>query len=109
MAKKFGKIVLGAVAISAAVGGAYYYLTKKNQDVDAEFEDEDFDAFDVEFDDDDTSRSYTTLDSVVTKDEVEDTPVSTAKEEAEELINEATATLNEANNKIEDFFNDEQA
>ncbi len=96
MAKKFGKIVLGAVAISAAVGGAYYYLTKKDQNVDAEFDDEDFDAFDVEFDDDDTSRSYTTLDTV------------SAKEEADELIKDATSTLEEANHKIENFFNDEE-
>lgn len=97
MAKNFGKIILGAVAISAAVGGVYYYLTRKDQCPVSDYDDEDFDAFDVEFDDDDTNRNYTTLDDIPAKNTPSEEESNSAMQEAQELLRKANATLEEAN------------
>lgn len=51
MAKKFGKFLLFAAAVSAAVG-AYYYMKEKNEPILLGEEDEDFDDFDFEDEED---------------------------------------------------------
>ena len=57
--KKFLKGIMGLASIAAVAGGAYYLTKKWLEDKDEDF-DEDFD--DLDFDDEEDSREYVTLD-----------------------------------------------
>ncbi len=114
MAKNFGKIILGAVTISAAVAGVYYYFTQKDHQYDLDFDDEDFDAFDADFDHE-ASRNYTTLDQDTASSDATDTTNAATTpssdhclvQEAGEIAANASKEIKEANHIIENFFDDE--
>lgn len=94
MAKKFGKFLVTAAAISGAAAGAYYYLKKKNEAAEPIEDDfEDFDDFseDLEEETEDTTveeRSYVDL------------SLDKAKEALENVATDAVE-------KTEEFFDDE--
>ena len=91
---KWGKTILGLVAVGGAVVAGALYLSKKNKcedcdDFDAEFEDEDFDL------DGDlkpaADRGYVSLTpSAEADEEVAEKAEEEATEEAEEVIEEKT-------------------
>ena len=51
----FGKFALFCAAVGAAAAGAYYYLSKREEEIADSFDDDDFDDFDDFDDDEDTS------------------------------------------------------
>lgn len=127
MAKKFGKFLMTTAALGAIAASAYYFLRKKDAEMDDDFdEEEDFDDFDEDLDEEDTSkaeaeRKYVDLD--LTK------AAETAAEKAEEgaeafkegldavkaettdkivgAVNQAEKAAGEAAAKVEEFFDDE--
>lgn len=58
MSKKngFGKFIVFCAAIGAAAAGAYYYLSKRDEAIADDFDDDDYEDFD-DFEDDDYSTT----------------------------------------------------
>jgi len=110
MAKK-GKKLLSLMALAAAAAGTYCYLKKKNEDIPANMEDDDFDEFDVDVDDGPVSkssngkRSYVSLDFNTVEEKVKGavSKVADAADKAKEVVGEK---LNVAAGKVEEFFDD---
>lgn len=95
MAKKFGKFLMTAAAISGAAAGVYYYLKKKNESAEPIEDDfEDFDDFSEDLEEEesedtaDEDRSYVDLN------------LDKAKEALENVATDAVE-------KTEEFFDDE--
>jgi len=95
MAKKFGKFLVTAAAISGAVAGAYYYLKKKNEAAEVIEDDfDDFDDFSEDLEEEEAEdatgedRSYVDLN------------LDKAKEALENVATDAVE-------KTEEFFDDE--
>ena len=114
MSKKnsIGKIILGAVTLTAGVVALCYYFNQDRFKAKDIFDDEDFDSFDVDFDDEEP-RNYTTLENETSSDSEATSDTSEKEEnelvkEAGEIASNATETLKEANHVIENFFDDEK-
>ena len=120
MAKKFGKILMVTAALGAVAAGAYYCLRGKNSSVDDHFDDDDdFDNFDDDLEEEETTqeadRNYVDLDLEkadefkegldAAKAEATDKVVGAAKEAAEAV----KETVDKAEVKVEEFFDDEDA
>ena len=125
MAKKFGKFVMTTAALSALAAGAYYYLKKKDSLDDDYFDEEDeYDDFDEDLDEEGTDkkseadRKYVDLDLTKAADAVAEKAddfkegLDAAKAEAEDKIvgavEGAAKAANNAEAKVEEFFNDEE-
>lgn len=123
MSKKFGKFFLAAT-IGAVAGGAYYFLKKKDAEMDGAFdEDDDFDDFDEDLDGEDTSgnadaeRKYVDLDLTKAAEKVEEKAeqfkegLNAVKAEATDKIvgavDDAAKAAGEAASKVEEFFDDD--
>lgn len=126
MAKKFGKFVMTTAAIGALVAGAYCYLKKKDSLDDDYFDDEDeYDDFDEDLDEEGTDkkseadRKYVDLDLTKAADAVSEKAddfkegLEAAKADAEDKIvgaaEGAAKAVNNAETKVEEFFNDEDS
>ncbi len=101
MAKKFGKFLLGATVIgAAAAAAAYYYYQKKDDDaitLDDEYEDE------FEDEDEDEETGYVSLGkATASTDEKIFTPLSETAKKVEDVVQEATET-------VEEFFDEDDA
>lgn len=128
MAKKFGKFVMATAVLSALAAGAYYFFVKKEDFLDDDFdEDDDYDDFDEDLDDDEvsakseTDRKYVDLDLTKAAEKAEDAAkekaeefkegLNAAKAEASDKIvgvaQDAAKAVNEAEAKVEEFFDDE--
>ena len=113
MAKK-GKKLLSLMALAAAAAGTYCYLKKKNEDIPANMEDDDYDDFDVDVDDGPVSkssngkRSYVSLDFNTVEEKVKGavSKVADAADKAKEVVGEK---LNVAAGKVEEFFDDRKS
>ena len=114
MAKK-GRKLLSLMALAAAAAGTYCYLKKKNEDIPANMEDDDFDDFDVDVDDGPVSksstngkRSYVSLDFNTVEEKVKGavSKVADAADKAKEVVGEK---LGVAAGKVEEFFDDRKA
>ena len=99
----FGKFILFCATVGAAAAAVYYYLTKRDEAIADEFDDDDFDDFeDFEDEDEDApeikfgSRKYVDI----------TTPESEAEAKGDEKLDEADASSEEPA-KSEEFFNDE--
>ena len=82
---KWGKKILGLVAVGTAAAGALYYLKKKDMEDPDQFED-DFEDEDFDLDNDlkpVTDREYVPL-NTVTKDAAEEEPKDNNDSEAED-------------------------
>lgn len=125
MAKKFGKFVMTTAALSALAAGAYYFLKKKESLENDYFDDEDeFDDFDEDLDESDADRKseadrkYVDLDLTKAAEAVSEKAedfkegLNAAKAEAEDKIvgaaEDAAKAVNDAETKVEEFFNDEE-
>ncbi|MCM1387391.1 MAG: hypothetical protein NC231_08695 [Bacillus sp. (in: Bacteria)] len=127
MSKKFGKFFMAAT-IGAIAGGAYYFLKKKDAEMDDAFdEDDDFDEFDEDLDGDDASgkieadRKYVDLDLTKAADAAADKAgekaeqfkegLDAAKAEATDkivgAINDTAKAVDGAAAKVEEFFDDD--
>ena len=121
MSKKFGKFFLAAT-IGAVAGGAYYFLKKKDAEMDGAFdEDDDFDDFDEDLDGEDASgeaeRKYVDLDLTKAAEKVEEKAeqfkegLNAVKAEATDKIvgavDDAAKAAGEAASKVEEFFDDD--
>ncbi|MCM1254292.1 MAG: hypothetical protein NC321_15855 [Clostridium sp.] len=127
MSKKFGKFFMAAT-IGAIAGGAYYFLKKKDAEMDDAFdEDDDFDEFDEDLDGEDASgkaeadRKYVDLDLTKAADAVAEKAeekaeqfkegLDAAKAEATDKIvgavNETAKAVDGAAAKVEEFFDDD--
>ena len=123
MSKKFGKFFLAAT-IGAVAGGAYYFLKKKDAEMDGAFdEDDDFDDFDEDLDGEDasgnaeTERKYVDLDLTKATEKVEEKAeqfkegLDAVKAEATDKIvgavDDAAKAAGEAASKVEEFFDDD--
>ncbi len=115
MAKKFGKFLMVTAALGAVAAGAYYYLRGKDKLVDDEFDDDDdFDNFDEDLDEEDSSkqtdanRNYVDLDLEKSKAEDFKEGLDAAKvEAADKVVGAAKETAAKVENKVEEFFDDE--
>ncbi len=115
MAKKFGKFLMVTAALGAVAAGAYYYLRGKDKLVDDEFDDDDdFDNFDEDLDEEDSSkqtdanRNYVDLDLEKSKAEEFKEGLDAAKvEAADKVVGAAKETAAKVENKVEEFFDDE--
>lgn len=115
MAKKFGKFLMVTAALGAVAAGAYYYLRGKDKLVDDEFDDDDdFDNFDEDLDEEDSSkqtdanRNYVDLDLEKSKAEEFKEGLDAAKvEAADKVVGAVKETAAKAENKVEEFFDDE--
>ena len=129
MAKKFGKFLMATAALGAAAAGAYYYLQGKNRFADESFDDDDdFDNFDDDLEEDETSkeadRSYVDLDLEKAEEFKEGLKAATAEasdkvvgavkdtaEKAADTVKEAAGTVKKAADqaevKVEEFFDDD--
>ena len=100
MAKKFGKFVLFTAAAAAACAGVYYYFQNKEKlSADLNDEDEDYDDFSDDLDDNDSGRSYVSLNH----DEAsagDDAPF----EKLSSLVSDAAEKTEE---KVEEFFDED--
>ena len=114
MAKK-GRKLLSLMALAAAAAGTYCYLKKKNEDIPANMEDDDFDDFDVDVDDGPVSksstngkRSYVSLDFNTVEEKVKGavSKVADAADKAKEVVGEK---LGVAAGKVEEFFDDRKS
>ena len=115
MAKKFGKFLLFTAAVGTAAAAAYYFVQKKNADMEMfRDDDDDYDDFsdDLEDDTDASTRSYVSLtrdgqgvseDTVVSMDD-DDTSDFTPL--AEQLEQDVEDKLDET---IEEFFDEEDS
>ena len=127
MSKKFGKFFLAAT-IGAVAGGAYYFLKKKDAEMDGAFdEDDDFDDFDEDLDGEDASgnaeadRKYVDLDLTKAADAAAEKVEEKAEQFKEGLnavkaeatdkvvgaVNDAAKATGEAAAKVEEFFDDD--
>ena len=124
MSKKFGKFFLAAT-IGAVAGGAYYFLKKKDSEIDGAFdEDDDFDDFDEDLDGEDASgeeRKYVDLDLTKAADAAAEKVEEKAEQFKEGLnavkaeatdkivgaVDEAAKAAGEAASKVEEFFDDD--
>ncbi len=115
MAKKFGKFLMVTAALGAVAAGAYYYLRGKDKLVDDEFDDDDdFDNFDEDLDEEDSSkqtdanRNYVDLDLEKSKAEEFKEGLDAAKvEAADKVVGAVKETAAKVENKVEEFFDDE--
>ena len=124
MAKKFSKFLMTSAALGALAAGAYYFFWKKDAESDNDFDDEeDFDEFDEDLDEEDSSgkaeadRKYVDLDltkaAETAAEKAEETAeafkegLNAAKAETTDKIVGAAEKAEEAAAKVEDFFNDE--
>ena len=105
MSKKngFGKFVLFTAAVGAAAAGAYYYLTKREDELSDDFDDEfdDFDDFEDEEISSDTkmsSRKYVDITEGKSADKSDDT-------DSEESVSDV---IKEPEGESEEFFDDEK-
>lgn len=128
MAKKFGKFLMTTATLGALAAGAYYFLCKKDAQMDDDLDDEDdFDEFDEDLDGDETSakpeadRKYVDLDLA----KAADTAAEKAGEKAEGFkegleaakaeatdkvvgaVNNAAKAADGAETKVEEFFDDD--
>ena len=102
------------MALAAAAAGTYCYLKKKNEDIPANMEDDDYDDFDVDVDDGPVSkssngkRSYVSLDFNTVEEKVKGavSKVADAADKAKEVVGEK---LNVAAGKVEEFFDDRKS
>lgn len=125
MAKKFGKFVMTTAALGALAAGAYYYLKKKDSLEDEYFDEEDdYDDFDDDLDEEgadkksDADRKYVALDLTKAAEAASDKAeefkegLDAAKADAEDKIvgvaQDAAKAVNNAEEKVEEFFNDEE-
>ena len=125
MSKKFGKFFLAAT-IGAVAGGAYYFLKKKDAEIDGAFdEDDDFDDFDEDLDGEDASgeaeRKYVDLDLTKAADAAADKVEEKAEQFKECLkavnadatdkvvgaVDDVAKAADEAASKVEEFFDDD--
>ena len=113
MSKKnsFGKFVLFTAAVGAAAAGAYYYLTKREDELADDFGDEDFDDFD-DFEDDEaasdsrmSSRKYVDITEGKTADKKEDAADTAAADTSGDVDEEEEEE--DTPDKSEEFFDDE--
>ncbi|MCH5270112.1 MAG: hypothetical protein J1E83_05130 [Lachnospiraceae bacterium] len=102
MAKKFSKFLLLTAAVAAAGAGVYYYL-KNRDDLALDYDDEDFDN-DV-LDDDVSNRSYVSLEQ---DDKTEETEPA-EEEPFRKLSSLVSETAAKAEDKVEDFFDEDEA
>ena len=130
MAKKSGKILLLTAAVATAAAAAVYYLQKKDSTAPLhDDEDEDYDDFNDELDDDTdvSSRSYVPLhrenaehseetnaekassDECAEPTEKPVTDVAAQAEPVAEQDAPAAETSDKEIEKVEDFFDDEDA
>ena len=124
MAKKFGKFLMTTAALSALAAGAYYYLKKKDSLDDDYFDEEDdYDDFDEELDEEgadkkaEADRKYVDLDLTKAADAVSEKVddfkegLDAVKADAEDkvvgAVEGAAKAVNNAETKVEEFFNDE--
>lgn len=123
MAKKFGKFLMTTAALGAIAASAYYFLRKKDAEMDDDFdEEEDFDDFDEDLDEEDTSkaeadRKYVDLDLTKAAEKAEEGAeafkegLDAVKAETTDKIvgavNQAEKAAGEAAAKVEEFFDDE--
>lgn len=104
MAKKFGRVLLMAAALSAVAGGAYYYLKNRDALMDDDFDDdEDFDNFEDDLDENETDRNYVDLD--LGKSE-ENSVKTEFKEGIQAAKAEAADKVVGGVKKVEEFFDD---
>ena len=125
MSKKIGKFFLAAT-IGAVAGGAYYFLKKKDSEIDGAFdEDDDFDDFDEDLDGEDASgeaeRKYVDLDLTKAADAAAEKVEEKAEQFKEGLnavkaeatdkivgaVDDAAKAAGEAASKVEEFFDDD--
>lgn len=127
MSKKFGKFFMVAT-IGAIAGGAYYFLKKKDAQMDSALDDDDeFDEFDEDLDDEDATgkseadRKYVDLDLTKAADAVSEKAgekaeqfkegLDAAKAEATDKIvgavNDTAKAVGDAAAKVEEFFDDD--
>ncbi len=100
MAKKFGKLVLFSALAGAAAAGTYYYLRKKTDAPEEDFDDlDDFDDFDEDLDDEDFSPDLTNTTGSKSRPYVP-IDIDNAKEKIGEKVIE---TLDKTKEKIEHF------
>ena len=111
MAKKFGKFILAATAITTAAAAAYYLSKKNNKDVC--LEDEDLDDFSDDADDE-TERKYVELDMDGTEgkkkvdiEEITSKASATIAGVANKVAETANRVMGRTIEKVEDFFDDE--
>lgn len=127
MAKKFGKFVMTTAVLGAIAAGAYYFFMKKDAFFDEDFDDDYYDDFDEDLDDDvaadksETDRKYVDLDLTKASEKVEEAVeekadefkegLNAVKAEATDKIvgaaKETAEAVNEAEAKVEEFFDDE--
>ena len=111
MAKKFGKFLLVDAVATAAAAGAYYYMQKKGvklPDFDVD-EDDDFDDFEDELEEEETARSYVSLnpanESVTAEGEE---PLFEEESAAEgDFTPLAEQILEKKDEQVEEFFEEE--
>ncbi len=112
VAKKLGKFLVSCAAIGAAAAGVYYYLNKRDEDLQNDTDFDDFDEFEDEDLDEAEDRDYVDLSvSDAEKEEKEDTEASAsdAAEATEEApVKETPWAAAEKEEKEEEFFNDEE-
>ena len=110
MSKKngFGRFILFCTAVAAAFAGVYYYLSKRDEAIADEFDDDDFDDFEDFEDEDDApevkfgSRKYVDI-------KTNESDSSKTSDEADEELDEEDASDKEPTaSKSEEFFNDEK-
>lgn len=127
MSKKIGKFFMAAT-IGALAGGVYYYLKNKDAQTDSALDDDDeFDEFDEDLDDDETSgktdaeRKYVDLDLTKTAEAVSEKVgekaeqfkegLDAVKAEATDKIvgaaNDTAKAAGDAAAKVEEFFDDD--
>jgi len=115
MAKKFGKFLLGAVAIGGAAAAAYLYMQKKSAECDVQEEiDTDYDDF-SEDQEETPSRNYVQLNQECTCDTIEEN--QDQSEIMEESLEEVTETIEAETvpadadpfqpEQVEEFFNED--
>ncbi|MCM1038434.1 MAG: hypothetical protein NC434_03855 [Ruminococcus sp.] len=124
MAKKFGKFLMTTATLSALAAGAYYFLCKKDAQIDDDLDDEDdFDDFEEDLDGDETSakpeadRKYVDLDLAKAADAAGEKAegfkegLEAAKAEATDkvvgTVNDAARAADNAATKVEEFFDDD--
>jgi len=118
MAKKFGKFLLFTAAVGTAAAAAYYFVRKKDADMDLFHEDDDdYDDFcdDFEDDADSSSRTYVSLtrdaaDTTEENDTFDDTVSEDSASDFTPLADQlAQDSDDNAEETIEEFFDEDDS